>query len=335
MNLRTEIANGLAGHGIEIGPGLDPIQLPPNTSVVYVDKPLEGGYAVAHGLTNNDQPAISVEYDIDVDGMLWAKNMGVDFVIACHLIEHLANPLRFIKEVWESLPVNGKLLLIVPDRELSFDFGRPSTSLDHLLTEYSEGCNSVSEKHIRQELAHSMGLLDLNEVPDFEVEKWRELTVHAHCWTGAEFMAMLTVAISQGLCNWNLVESYWPEDIGVDGFEFGLLLSKVEKSSNGEIEFISQYVNDVVVCHPGERARWPQFVNFLSREFGDFGLKHDFNPNGLLYLFIHEFSNENSNLRTIDLRDLMPQVLNASSVQNSPFGLGRVAAYWRGYSNRA
>lgn len=329
------LAETISGTGIEIGPGLDPIPLPQTASVVYVDKPLQGGYAAAHGLTNNEEPSISVEYDIDTDGMLWAKEMGVDFVIACHLIEHIANPLRFLQETWESLPVDGKLLLIVPDRELSFDFGRPSTSLKHLLTEYIEGCNQVSEKHIREELAHSMGLQNLQDVPIFEVDKWRELTVHAHCWTGAEFMAMLSVAISRGICNWSLDDSYWPENIGVDGFEFGLLLSRVEKTPNAGVTFISKYVNEVVLHQPGERARWHQYVDFLSDEFGNFGLKNTFDPNGLLYLLINEFGANGPKNNSIDFSNIAPQVLNASIQQNSPFGLGRVAAYWRGYLARS
>jgi hypothetical protein len=333
MNQRTEIAKQLAGTGIEIGPGLDPIKVPEETHVIYIDKPLEGGYAQAHGLSAQAETSLSMERDIDKEGMHWIRDLNADFVIACHLIEHLANPIRFIKEAYDSLPIDGKLLLVVPDRQYSFDFGRDATHMKHLLEEYYSGCDEVDDQHIRAELAHSLGLSDLDNVPLHEIDKWRELTVHAHCWTGPEFIALISTLIHKRLCNWTLEASYWPESEGVSGFEFGLLLKKVEPQNFGFESFIKSYLIDVVCQYPGERARWTQFINYMSEEFNNFGLPKSFNPEGLLPIFIEEFQTVEDSHGLFDNLRIIERLNAASATPNSPFGIGRVAAYWRGYQN--
>jgi len=48
-----------------------------------------------------------------------------DSIVACHVIEHVPDLVRFLREASNILSDGGSLLLAVPSRELSFDFFRP------------------------------------------------------------------------------------------------------------------------------------------------------------------------------------------------------------------
>jgi SAM-dependent methyltransferase len=80
-----------------------------------------------------------------------------DFIIASHVIEHIANP---IKAIWEWLRVledTGILLLVVPHRDGTFDHNRPVTPLNHLIDDF--------KKNIKEDdLTHLPEILELHDL---------------------------------------------------------------------------------------------------------------------------------------------------------------------------
>ncbi len=56
-----------------------------------------------------------------------------DYIIACHVIEHIANPIGYIQDLQKLLDPNGAgiIILAVPDKRETPDVSRMSTSLDH------------------------------------------------------------------------------------------------------------------------------------------------------------------------------------------------------------
>ncbi len=59
-----------------------------------------------------------------------------DYIIACHVIEHVANPIGYIQDLQQLLdPAGaGMIILSLPDKRCTLDASRLSTSLDHLPT---------------------------------------------------------------------------------------------------------------------------------------------------------------------------------------------------------
>jgi SAM-dependent methyltransferase len=55
-----------------------------------------------------------------------------DAVLASHVLEHLANPLGALAEWRRVVGAGGHILLIVPQREGTFDHRRPASTLEHL-----------------------------------------------------------------------------------------------------------------------------------------------------------------------------------------------------------
>jgi SAM-dependent methyltransferase len=62
-----------------------------------------------------------------------------DYVILCHVLEHVPDPIRFLPDVSALLRPGGVLFLAVPDKRETLDAPRPSTTIDHLLARYHHG----------------------------------------------------------------------------------------------------------------------------------------------------------------------------------------------------
>ena len=84
-----------------------------------------------------------------------------DAVLSSHTLEHIANPLRALKEWTRLLKPGGSLVLIVPHREGTFDHRRPVTRLQHLIEDEEAGCGEDDQTHVEEILA----LHDLDRDP--------------------------------------------------------------------------------------------------------------------------------------------------------------------------
>jgi len=59
-----------------------------------------------------------------------------DFVLASHVLEHLANPLRALAEWRRILRPGGTILVVVPHRAFTFDHRRPLSIFSHIQDDY-------------------------------------------------------------------------------------------------------------------------------------------------------------------------------------------------------
>jgi SAM-dependent methyltransferase len=57
------------------------------------------------------------------------EDASYDFVLASHVLEHCANPLKVLQEWRRVLKPSGVLFMVLPDRRFTFDHRRPVTPL--------------------------------------------------------------------------------------------------------------------------------------------------------------------------------------------------------------
>ena len=76
-----------------------------------------------------------------------------DCVLASHCLEHLANPLLGLNEWRRVLRDNGFLLLILPHKDGTFDWQRPTTTLAHMVSDYDNGVGEDDLTHLPEILA--------------------------------------------------------------------------------------------------------------------------------------------------------------------------------------
>ncbi len=84
-----------------------------------------------------------------------------DFVLSCHNLEHIANPLQALAEWARVIRPGGHLLLIVPSKIANFDHRRPYTSFEHLIEDFQHQVDEHDMTHLDEILA----LHDLSRDP--------------------------------------------------------------------------------------------------------------------------------------------------------------------------
>ena len=81
-----------------------------------------------------------------------------DFVLSCHSLEHVANPLKALREWKRILKPRGFLILAVPNKESIFDHKRPITTFSHLVTDEQSGVDESDLTHLQEILElHDLG----------------------------------------------------------------------------------------------------------------------------------------------------------------------------------
>ena len=104
---------------------------------------------------------------VDLDPIASGK---YDCVLASHCLEHVANPLLALSEWKRVLKAEGLLVLVLPHKDGTFDWRRPTTSLAHLIDDYRRHTTEDDLTHVPEILA----LHDLTrDVPAGTPEEFR------------------------------------------------------------------------------------------------------------------------------------------------------------------
>jgi SAM-dependent methyltransferase len=98
-------------------------------------------------------------------------NESYDFIISSHMIEHTANPLGALAAWKRVLRPGGTLVLLVPDKERTFDNKRATTTMEHLLADDRANTREDDRTHIEEMLRdHNM-----RRTPDWTRERLQAL----------------------------------------------------------------------------------------------------------------------------------------------------------------
>ena len=76
-----------------------------------------------------------------------------DLVLSSHCLEHVANPLAALREWRRVTRPDGRLVLVLPDREKTFDHRRPVTTLAHLRDDCAARIGEDDRTHIDEVIA--------------------------------------------------------------------------------------------------------------------------------------------------------------------------------------
>ena len=227
---RLLLARHLLGTGIEVGPGQHPFEIPlPGASVRYVDRwraeessELFPQLAAQSTFTEPDVLA-----DFNTDRLAPIADCSQDFVIASHVLEHLAEPIGFVAEIHRVLRPGGVALILLPDRHRTRDRDRRPTALAHLVAEYEEGVCEVSDADLVEWLEHrGMPLGATSEERAHSLDRHRRRSIHVHCWDAPEFLEVILWGIENLDEQWDFVDGSLPSDEFPTGIEFGFVLRR-------------------------------------------------------------------------------------------------------------
>jgi SAM-dependent methyltransferase len=180
----------LGGRGIEIGALHEPAPLTSQCSVVYIDRISAD---TAREFFPELDPALIVSpdhvVDIDAEGLHAFPDGSLDFVVINHVIEHLANPVGAICEIFRTLRSGGRLAIGVPDKNYSFDRPREVTTFEHLLRDWQNGVTAACDEHYLDYLRAVQPSALSEDDAGIASHLWsiRRRREHVHVWTVAAF----------------------------------------------------------------------------------------------------------------------------------------------------
>jgi ubiquinone/menaquinone biosynthesis C-methylase UbiE len=77
-------------------------------------------------------------------------NNKYDFLLSCHSLEHIANPVKTLKHWNKVLQNGGKIILVLPDKDFTFDHNRPYTNFEHLLQDFKAEIDEHDTTHFEE-----------------------------------------------------------------------------------------------------------------------------------------------------------------------------------------
>jgi hypothetical protein len=236
VTVRQALGRHLRGNGLELGPGHSPFApLPPGVTVRYVDRWQPEENASLFGELGPDAGFVvpDVRADLDIDRLHAFADRSEDFVIASHVLEHVADPIGLLGEVHRVLRPGGTVLILLPDRHRTFDRARRPTSLEHLVAEHEAGVTVVDDDHLEEFLTNAYEDPAVRHViPDDAAQRsaffdlHRRRSIHVHCWDQDEFVAVLAHCIGVLGQRWEFVDAVMTPEEGPGGMEFGFLLRR-------------------------------------------------------------------------------------------------------------
>lgn len=249
--------------GLEIGALANPIVTPDMGNIRYVDHistdELKEKYS-------NDS-SIDTTKIVDVD-YVWGKQTLVeitkktsfDYLIACHVVEHVPNLVGWLEDIHSILKPGGILSLAIPDKYQCFDYNRNITQLGDVVESYLNDHRKPTSRQIFDYLSRVShwnqsiswagpvetpscltNLYSLTNAWDVTQATFRSNEYYdVHCWvfTPYSFFKILEGIAELGLLKFEPIDFY-----STSGCEFFVTLKTVDSISPEKIrEFYSSQI---------------------------------------------------------------------------------------------
>ena len=90
------------------------------------------------------------QYIAEATNLSGISNEKYDFILSSHSLEHVANPIKALMEWKRVCKAGGTFVLILPDKQHTFDSARPYTSFEHLLQDYNTNMTEHDQTHFEE-----------------------------------------------------------------------------------------------------------------------------------------------------------------------------------------
>ena len=105
-----------------------------------------------------DGDRAGVQYVLEATALDEIASHQYDFLMSSNCLEHVANPIKALREWMRVVAPGGHILLVLPRKESNFDHRRQTTSFAHLLDDYENDVDEHDMTHLEEILAaHDFG----------------------------------------------------------------------------------------------------------------------------------------------------------------------------------
>ena len=194
LEMRKEGYLPLKGKGIEIGAFEHPSIIPNATELITCDRlTLENAKKLFPEVNCRLMKEPNIIFDIDADGLEIFPNESLDFIVLNHVIEHLVNPIKALQEIFRSLKTDGYFAVSAPDKNYTYDKGRPLTPFSDILNEYHQKTTEAPlQKYFPLIKYIHKNLLDApSQTIEENLRIFRDRREHLNIWTADSFKSFL------------------------------------------------------------------------------------------------------------------------------------------------
>ncbi|MDQ3159769.1 MAG: class I SAM-dependent methyltransferase [Pseudomonadota bacterium] len=224
-DLREIAAAGLRGIGMEFGSGASPFPVPLRCHMLYADAYSFDTLRANMYPGQTHQQMVRPDFVTNLQTLKGVADESLDFIVACHVIEHTVSPITALKSCWRALKPGGDLILVVPDMRKTFDHARESTSLQHLIEDYRAPSRERDWHHFMEFYTKAFNVNVDADIDTFiSAKQDAGADIHYHCWTYESFSEMVAWVAENGAA-WSQVWSH-PTLSGGGSDEFYFRLTK-------------------------------------------------------------------------------------------------------------
>jgi len=113
------------------------------------------------------------------------KDDTYDFVLSCHNLEHFANPLKALHEWKRITKKDGHLILVLHNKEKTFDHNRKVTTLEHVINDYNNKMGEQDNTHFDEvinfhDISMDAGVNSKDELRERVYQNFENRCVHHH-----------------------------------------------------------------------------------------------------------------------------------------------------------
>lgn len=128
-----------------------------------------------------------VDYITDAHSLSKIEDASLDYVCASHVLEHLTNPIKAIREWSRILRPGGTLWLKIPDKRKTFDKTRKRTKLEHLIEDFRRNVPVDDQTHIEDN--------NMNTTPP---RRQGHPYIHNHVWIPEDIVELFAYLKNEG-----------------------------------------------------------------------------------------------------------------------------------------
>ncbi|MBJ9964273.1 methyltransferase domain-containing protein [Burkholderia seminalis] len=224
--LREICVSKLTGRGVEIGAGTSPMPVPLDCEVQYADI-FSADQLVDH-FYDGQVPSDLIVPDLvaSFENLSVVPDESLDFIVACHVIEHTSDPIGAIVRGMRKLKSGGWMSLVIPDMTRTFDRERSLTTLSHLIEDFECPSRQSDREHFKEFYRLAMPV-DPDEYADYWFARWLEaFPIHYHVWTYDSFMEVIDW-VSRNVQQFSEIWSQPTLDCAPDCIEFYCAIKKL------------------------------------------------------------------------------------------------------------
>jgi SAM-dependent methyltransferase len=144
----------LSGKGLEIGPYGYPTVYKSEADISYLDWKTRDQLVAECSSPDEIDSIPETDYLVSSNDYRQYVPNTFDYIIANHVLEHVPDLIHWLSNITAMLNPNGVLFLALPDKKFTFDKYRQNTTLSHILNDFYEEVQTISQEHLLEQVIY-------------------------------------------------------------------------------------------------------------------------------------------------------------------------------------